>query len=237
LGAAVLAVASPVSADPPVVGGDTTVTTTASAVPVTPGGDLIARPAPPSNVVPVVIAKAKVFTAHLWQKREIHRLRDKIAQYIQSAEQWTRVMGAAVRDIHSRRLASMGLSALRRDAVKWRKVAELTRIRAHHPPHLSDWMCIHSGIKDGRWSTSLDYLGGGHSVGSGEGSWTDSGGPYWGGLQMNLKFMESYGAQLYHTKGTADHWTPLEQIWTAVKAYASRGFWPWPNTARYCGLI
>ena len=38
-------------------------------------------------------------------------------------------------------------------------------------------------------------------------------------------------------KGTADHWSPLEQIWTAEKALKSRGFWPWPNTARYCGLL
>ena len=42
---------------------------------------------------------------------------------------------------------------------------------------------------------------------------------------------------LVRAKGTADHWTPLEQIWTAEKAAKSRGFWPWPNTARYCGLI
>ena len=42
---------------------------------------------------------------------------------------------------------------------------------------------------------------------------------------------------LLRTKGTADHWTPLEQIWTAEKAAKSRGFWPWPNTARSCGLL
>jgi hypothetical protein len=27
-------------------------------------------------------------------------------------------------------------------------------------------------------------------------------------------------------------------MWIAEKAYrAGRGFYPWPNTARYCGLI
>ena len=39
------------------------------------------------------------------------------------------------------------------------------------------------------------------------------------------------------TKGTADHWSPLEQIWTAERAVHTSGFWPWPNTARICGLI
>ncbi len=84
------------------------------------------------------------------------------------------------------------------------------------PPHYSAWMCIHSH----------------------EGSWTDSGAPFWGGLQMDWSFMSSYGGELLRSKGTADHWTPLEQMWVAEKAYQSgRGFYPWPNTARYCGLI
>lgn len=83
------------------------------------------------------------------------------------------------------------------------------------PPHYTAWLCIHS------------Y----------EGSWTDSGAPYWGGLQMDYSFMEAYGADLLRAEGTADHWSPLEQMWVAEKAWKSRGFWPWPNTARYCGLL
>ena len=47
-----------------------------------------------------------------------------------------------------------------------------------------------------------------------------------------------YGRDLLRRKGTADHWLPLEQIWVAEKARRSgRGFYPWPNTARACGLI
>lgn len=93
-----------------------------------------------------------------------------------------------------------------------------------HPPapalpaisHLSAWLCIHS------------Y----------EGSWTDSGSPYYGGLQMDIEFQQSYGSELLRTKGTANNWTPAEQMAVAEKAYSSgRGFYPWPNTARYCGLI
>src|SRR5205085_646291 len=62
--------------------------------------------------------------------------------------------------------------------------------------------------------------------------------PYYGGLQMDLGFQRTYGRYLLARKGTANHWTPLEQMWVAERALrAGRGFYPWPNTARYCGLI
>lgn len=98
----------------------------------------------------------------------------------------------------------------------WTHRATQARWQAQHPPRLSAWLCIHR------------Y----------EGSWTDPNPPYYGGLQMDMSFMQAYGGQLLRTKGTADHWTPLEQIWVAERAYRSgRGFYPWPNTARGCGLI
>jgi hypothetical protein len=57
-------------------------------------------------------------------------------------------------------------------------------------------------------------------------------------LQMDMGFQQAYGAALLRRKGTADHWSPLEQIWVAERAYRSgRGFYPWPNTARWCGLL
>ena len=47
-----------------------------------------------------------------------------------------------------------------------------------------------------------------------------------------------YGPHLLRKKGTANNWTPLEQMWVAERAHRSgRGFYPWPNTARSCGLI
>jgi hypothetical protein len=71
-----------------------------------------------------------------------------------------------------------------------------------------------------------------------EGSWTAAtGNGYYGGLQMDVGFQRTYGADLLSTKGTADHWTPAEQIGVAMTAYPTRGFYPWPNTARMCGLI
>lgn len=84
------------------------------------------------------------------------------------------------------------------------------------PPHEGAWLCIHH------------Y----------EGSWRDSGDPYWGGLQMDRGFMSSYAPNWLLKKGYAHNWSPLEQMWVAERAYRSgRGFYPWPNTARDCGLL
>lgn len=74
-------------------------------------------------------------------------------------------------------------------------------------------------------------------TGHGEGAWNDPNPPYFGGLQMDLGFQRTYGRHLLETKGTADHWTPAEQIGVAIRAYRTRGFWPWPNTAKACGLL
>lgn len=71
----------------------------------------------------------------------------------------------------------------------------------------------------------------------GEGSWSDPNAPYWGGLQMDGDFMAAYGAPFYRALGTADHWPAFVQVAVAMAAYYSgRGFEPWPNTARACGL-
>jgi hypothetical protein len=129
---------------------------------------------------------------------------------------WQRLMGA--RRTPSRRSAERIKSlGFRRWVLRvWTRRAVRARRLALHPPRLSAWLCIHR------------Y----------EGSWTDPNPPYFGGLQMDLGFQRTYGRELLRRKGTADNWTPLEQIWVAERAYRSgRGFYPWPNTARYCGLI
>ena len=147
------------------------------------------------------------------------RLRQTLTQ-IQSARddvwRWQTVMQAP-------RTAYVGLAEhstslrFRRSVLAlWVQRADEARTRAQHPARLKDWLCIHR------------Y----------EGAWNDPNGPYYGGLQMDVGFQQAYGAALLRRKGTADHWTPLEQIWVAERAYRSgRGFYPWPNTARYCGLL
>ena len=96
--------------------------------------------------------------------------------------------------------------------------ARWTRVRriAGRPPHRNAWLCIHRF----------------------EGSWGDSGDPYWGGLQMDRGFMRSYATRDLLHRGWANRWTALEQMWVAERAHRSgRGFYPWPNTAHYCNLI
>jgi hypothetical protein len=72
-----------------------------------------------------------------------------------------------------------------------------------------------------------------------EGAWNaNTGNGYYGGLQMDLTFQGSYGADFLRRWGTADNWPVWAQLQAAARAYQSgRGFYPWPNTARACGLI
>lgn len=92
------------------------------------------------------------------------------------------------------------------------------------PPHYSQWLCIHAG--EGAWNAN-------------------TGNGYYGGLQMDYGFMRAYGPTLLarrrdsrgNPNWTADHWTPLEQMWVAERAWKTRSFYPWPTTARRCGLI
>jgi hypothetical protein len=72
-----------------------------------------------------------------------------------------------------------------------------------------------------------------------EGPWTsNTGNGYYGGLQMDYRFMRTYGGEFVERWGTADNWPAWAQIRTAVRAHESgRGFAPWPNTARSCGLV
>jgi hypothetical protein len=139
---------------------------------------------------------------------EINRHRDETWR-------WERVMQRR-RSAYSASAASVRSLAHRQRVVNlWRQRAVRAKLRALNPPHRAQWLCIHRH----------------------EGSWTDASAPYYGGLQMDLEFQSTYGRELLRRKGTADHWTRLEQMWVAERAHRTRGFWPWPNTARYCGLL
>jgi hypothetical protein len=131
------------------------------------------------------------------------------------AWRWQRLMHRRPTPYSGSVRASSSLTYRRWALRLWRRRAERARTLAENPPHRRQWLCIHR------------Y----------EGSWTDPNPPYYGGLQMDREFQAAYGPKLLRTKGTADHWTPLEQMWVAERAYRTRGFWPWPNTARYCGLL
>jgi hypothetical protein len=106
----------------------------------------------------------------------------------------------------------------------WQQRAARIWRQAKRPPHKGQWLCIHR--YEGHWRSTP----GGPGI-------LNSGGPYYGGLQMDLEFQRTYGGYLLRKKGTADRWSPLEQMWVAERAHRTRGFYPWPNTARLCGLI
>jgi len=124
---------------------------------------------------------------------------------------WERVMGRPL----TRELPDPPADPAQRIGA-WKRLASRMRHRALNPPHRRAWLCIHHF----------------------EGAWHDPNAPYYGGLQMDVQFQRTYAPLLYRLKGTANNWTPLEQMWTAERARRSgRGFYPWPNTARFCGLI
>jgi hypothetical protein len=81
----------------------------------------------------------------------------------------------------------------------------------------SKWACIHRG--EAAWNAN-------------------TGNGYYGGLQMDLTFQRSYNGRAVRRYGTADKWPIREQLIAAERAYRSgRGYSPWPNTARACGLL
>jgi hypothetical protein len=149
------------------------------------------------------------------QTEALSWLGSQIHSYQAATWHWQHVMGVRVTPTSGVGLSAIGVRGAKQALARWERRAKAVRRQAKHPPHEAALLCIHRF----------------------EGSWRDAGAPFWGGLQMDYGFQATYGAWLLRTKGTADHWSPLEQMWVAAKAVRSRGFYPWPNTARYCGLI
>ena len=164
-------------------------------------------PEPPATTTPTTTDPATQ-TEPVLTQQERRRLIDA---YRRQVWHWQRVMGEPV----LRRLANPP-AELPSEIAAWKRIVITVRNHAQNPPHKREWLCIHRF----------------------EGAWNDPNPPYYGGLQMDLGFQRTYGGGLLSRKGTADHWTPLEQMWAAERAHRSgRGFYAWPNTARYCGLI
>lgn len=145
----------------------------------------------------------------------------QISDFRNETWRWQRLMGQprTPTAYTEREAKSAAYRAWLRDL--WRRRAATAQRRAERPPHRSAWLCIHR-----------------HERHPEQGWATRTGNGFYGGLQMDLAFQRRYGPHLLRTKGTADRWSPLEQMWVAERAYRSgRGFYPWPNTARSCGLI
>lgn len=172
-------------------------------------------PAGPLSAVSAAAPASKRTTRRLLPPASDYLLRD-IARLQRQTWRWQAVMG---------RTRTPSAGSARRSRARayrkwvfdlWRGRAARARRQASNPPHERHWQCIHR------------Y----------EGAWNDAGAPYYGGLQMDISFQRSYGGELLRRKGTADNWTPLEQMWVAERARRSGlGFSPWPNTGRMCGLL
>jgi hypothetical protein len=140
----------------------------------------------------------------------------KIKRYQRVTWRWQRLMGVRRTPNRGRYLRTRDLGYRRLVLRQWRGRAIRASRRAHKPPHRSQWQCLQRH----------------------EGPWRDAHDPYWGGLQMDRTFMRRYAPRYLLRRGWANRWTPLEQMWVAERALrAGRGFYPWPNTARMCGLI
>jgi hypothetical protein len=139
-----------------------------------------------------------------------------IKRYQHATWRWQKLMGVRRTPNRGRYLTTRDRDYRVHVLHQWRRRALRAKRLAHNPPHKAAWSCIHR------------Y----------EGAWEDERDPYWGGLQMDRSFMENYAPGHLLRRGWADRWTPLEQMWVAERALkAGRGFYPWPNTARACGLI
>jgi hypothetical protein len=189
--------------------------TTAAAAAVVSNGDSPASTTTIGSTTGTTTVSGSTTTVRTHARtRSIRYWSRHLRSYRRGTFRWlTVIQGRPPRTV-ARLLSARSAERLPQLARAWQHREHAAWLRANHPPDLRAWMCIHH------------Y----------EGSWTDSGGPYWGGLQMDYGFQATYGSWLLRHKGTADHWSPLEQIWVAVRASHSRGFSPWPNTARYCGV-
>jgi len=160
-------------------------------------------------------APARDSSARIAELRESRRLLVRIKDQRDETWRWERLMGGSLTPHRASAARSPSVEYRRWVLAQWRQRARRARTTAHSPPHAAGWRCIHS------------Y----------EGAWDDPEAPYFGGLQMDLTFQRTYGGDLLRRKGTADNWTPLEQMWVAERAHRYRGFSPWPNTARLCRLL
>lgn len=140
----------------------------------------------------------------------------RIHRYQRITWRWQRLMGVQRTRNRGRYLQTRNLDYRLFVMHQWRRRAIRARRKGLNPPHENAWRCIQR------------Y----------EGSWGDKWDPYWGGLQMDRTFMRQYAPRHLLRRGWAHRWTPVEQMWVAERAYRTgRGFYPWPNTARRCGLI
>lgn len=192
------------------VGALLALTISLSAVPAGAGAAASAatKPSGSAKAPPVRVHAAHSRAERLGLNRRVAKLQRKVWHQ-------QRVMGVRL----SRKFRAPNRNPLLKARFKlavWsRRAAGIHRTYVR-PPHKRSWICIHRG----------------------EGSWRSAtGNGYYGGLQMDRGFMRHYGAYLLRVKGTANRWSPLEQMWTGEHGRRVQGWGAWPRSSRACGLI
>jgi hypothetical protein len=127
---------------------------------------------------------------------------------------YQRALGTCCRPYHAAAEHTPSPAYRRWILVSWRQRRDHAIHRWQASPIRANLLCIHQG----------------------EGAWDDPAAPYYGGLQMDTSFMAAYAPTTYLVKGTADHWTPLEQLTAGARAVRVRGYSPWPQTRIPCGV-
>jgi Transglycosylase-like domain len=175
------------------------------------------------HVIPVVVSaalSAAVPTTSAEPESGNQRsLVDKIIEVRKKTWHWQDVMQRKRMDagLGRRGLSRRSNETQARILSTWRNRTTRVRRAAYNPPHEREFRCIHR--HEGPWDAN-------------------TGNGYYGGLQMDLTFQRQYAPRRLRKKGTADKWTPVEQIWVGERARREgRGFYPWPTAARRCGLI
>ena len=157
----------------------------------------------------------------------LHARERTIVRDVESAKQTLRffeshasIMYAPATKARAWHVVALARQRVIRGRVRLERIrVELRRLARPVIPHRAEWLCIYSHENGGYGWSAI------------------TGNGYYGGLQMDLSFQRTYGPEFYARKGTADHWTPDEQMVAAERAWRTRGFHPWPNTARMCGLL
>ena len=164
-------------------------------------------------------ARASVSGAESAAQRACADARRGLAFYVSRYLSWRTKMGAGkpARELRALRGGRATCPRIRYLVVHWRERARVARrqFEKWFERTLRKWACIHEH----------------------EGAWTDPNAPHYGGLQFDDDFQRTYGPEFFRRWGDAGNWPVWAQLVAAERAYRARGFDPWPNTARACGLL
>lgn len=136
---------------------------------------------------------------------------------------WDEITVYAYRDV--RRIPASRVRAIRST---W--ISRLADIRSRNRPRQECWRSHQwAESRAGRCVSSLE--GGLRSV-------SQPSGTYHGKWQSNRAFEEAYGREFVRRGwGRASNWPEWAQDLMGWRGWSSRGWHPWPNTARRCGLL